>query len=390
MYDRSTQILAVCVLFFILSWLSVGLRVYVKSRLLKQVGWDDAAMLATLIFFTCYLSCQLGSLAHGNGRHRATMTDETAQIGLMYWFFCELFYTLATTMLKFAIGLFFLRIAVNKWHILIIKTIMVCSAVFGLAYFFIVLFQCHPISFWWDLNPNHHGHCMSALVFSTAGYVVSALNGVADWTFGLLPIFIVKDLQMHHHQKVVVAVILGFAAVGSTATIIRIPYIWTLDHYKGEFLWRTADVAIWTTVEMGIGITAGNLGTLRPLMQRLMTFMGISSSTGPGSKTWSKRNRNGTHAYMGSGATPLEDFTGKGAVKTTVTIRGGASNADTQWGGLSRTDSEEEFVPGANKLHDGGILHSVQIDTQYEERMHEDRFGAGNTSPRATQAYERV
>ncbi|KAH0128664.1 hypothetical protein KCU66_g4777, partial [Aureobasidium melanogenum] len=59
------------------------------------------------------------------------MTDATAQIGLMYWFFCELFYTLATSMLKIAIGLFFLRIAVNKWHIWIIKTIMFCSAVLG-------------------------------------------------------------------------------------------------------------------------------------------------------------------------------------------------------------------------------------------------------------------
>jgi hypothetical protein len=40
-------------------------------------------MFATLLLFTGYLACQLGSLAHGNGRRRETMTDETAQIGLM-------------------------------------------------------------------------------------------------------------------------------------------------------------------------------------------------------------------------------------------------------------------------------------------------------------------
>ncbi|TIA27464.1 hypothetical protein D6C83_07758, partial [Aureobasidium pullulans] len=147
MYDRSSQILVVCVIFFILSWVSVGLRVYVKAQLLKQVGWDDGAMLATLLLFTGYLICQLGSLAHGNGRRRETMTDATAQIGLMYWFFCELFYTLATSMLKVAIGLFFLRIANNKWHVLIIKAIMYASGVLGVTYFAIVLFQCRPISF---------------------------------------------------------------------------------------------------------------------------------------------------------------------------------------------------------------------------------------------------
>lgn len=51
--------------------------------MLKQVGWDDGAMLATLLLYTGYLTCQLGSLAHGNGKHRAVLTDETAQIGLM-------------------------------------------------------------------------------------------------------------------------------------------------------------------------------------------------------------------------------------------------------------------------------------------------------------------
>ncbi|KAI5196430.1 hypothetical protein AUEXF2481DRAFT_6038 [Aureobasidium subglaciale EXF-2481] len=391
MQDRSSQILAVCVIFLVLSWISVGLRVYVKTRVLNQVGWDDGAMLATLLLFTGYLICQLGSLAHGNGRRRETMTDATAQIGLMYWFFCELFYTLATSMLKVSIGLFFLRIANNKWHVRIIKLIMYCSGVLGITYFCIVLFQCKPISFWWDLDPNHHGHCLSASVMADTSYVVSALNSVADWVFGILPIFIVKDLQMHRHQKAVVAVILGFAAVGSSATIIRLPYVWTIKEYKGEFLWRTADVAIWTTVEVGIGITAGNLGTLRPLLQRFMSLMGISSSTAQNSRTW-KRNKNGNHVYTNSGATALEDFAGKGAtMKTTVTIRGGA---DSEWAGVSRTDSEEEIVPNSNKLHEGGILHSVQIDT-FEERIQsrggeEERIGAGNTSPRPIQAYERV
>lgn len=352
-------------------------------------------MLATLLFFTGYLICQLGSLAHGNGKPRSEMSDETAQIGLMYWFFCELFYTVATTLLKVAIGLFFLRIAANRWHILIIKTIMYASGVLGITYCAIVLFQCKPISFWWDLNPHHHGHCLSASVMADTTYVVSALNSLADWVFGLLPIFMVKDLQMHHHQKVVVAMILGLAAIGSTATVVRLPYIWTVKEYKGEFLWRTADVAIWTTVEVGIGITAGNIATLRPLLQKIMSFFGLSSSTAHNtSSKWTKRGKLGGHVYTNSGATALEDFSGKGGtVKTTVTIRGGASD-DLHWG-LSRVDSQEEFVTTSSKHYDGGILQSVQIDT-FEEPADGTRGRIGdeergiNSSPRPTQAYERL
>lgn len=44
-------------------------------------------------------------------------------------------------------------------------------------------------------------------------YLVSALNAVADWAFAILPIFIVKNLQMKKHTKVVVTLILGLAAM---------------------------------------------------------------------------------------------------------------------------------------------------------------------------------
>lgn len=40
---------------------------------------------------------------------------------------------------------------------------------------------------------------------------------MADWVFGILPAFIVRDLVMSRRQKVIVAAILAFAAVVSKA-----------------------------------------------------------------------------------------------------------------------------------------------------------------------------
>jgi hypothetical protein len=90
---------------------------------------------------------------------------------------------------------------------------MVCSAVLGVTYCCVVIFQCNPISFWWDLNPDHTGKCLSASLVTNLTYVVSALNSVADWTFASLPIFIIKDLQMKKSSKVIVSTIIGFAAM---------------------------------------------------------------------------------------------------------------------------------------------------------------------------------
>lgn len=176
-------------------------------------------MLATVCFFTAFLSCEFGGIRYGTGKRRALLTDGNAQTALRYWFFCEIFYTLCTSTLKIAVGLFLLRIAVVKWHVWVIYAIMAFAGVLGVAYCGIMTFQCNPISFWWDLNPTHHGHCISPEVVIDTTYLVSALNSVADWTFAVLPIFIVKDLQMKKQQKCLVAMILGFAALYVHITI---------------------------------------------------------------------------------------------------------------------------------------------------------------------------
>lgn len=170
-------------------------------------------MLVTLALYTAYLSCQLGGATHGTGKRRAAITDENAQIALRYWFFCEIFYTLATSVLKIAIGFFLLRITIIPFHVWTIRLIMIASALLGVAYCLVVILQCQPVSYWWDLNPDHHGTCLSASLVTDATYVVSALNSAADWIFGVLPIFIVKDLQMKTSVKVIVCSIIGFAAM---------------------------------------------------------------------------------------------------------------------------------------------------------------------------------
>lgn len=170
-------------------------------------------MLLALTFFTAYIVCQLGGIAHGTGKHRSQLTNHDAEIALHYWFFCEIFYTLATSTLKVAIGFFLLRITITPTHVWIIRIIMIASAACGVAYCCVVTFQCHPISYWWDLNPSHHGRCIAASAVTDVTYVVSALNAVADWVSGTLPIFIVKDLQMQNSAKVMVVFLLGFAAL---------------------------------------------------------------------------------------------------------------------------------------------------------------------------------
>ncbi|KAL2005112.1 hypothetical protein VTN00DRAFT_2962 [Thermoascus crustaceus] len=329
MEDRSQQVLAVAILFFILSWLTVLLRIYVRAGMLKSFGLDDWLMVITQLIFTAYLVCQLGGVAHGTGRHLWDLTQENAEKALEYWFFCELFYVISACLLKVSIGLFLLRIAVKTPHVWILRLFMVGTVIFGMFYGFVVLFQCKPVDAWWTLE--RHG-CMDPIIIVNATYAASALNAVADWTFGTLPIFIVWGLNMNKRTKKIAVGVLSFAAIGSTATVIRIPYVHALADVN-DFLWATTDIAIWSTVEVGVGIAAGCAATLRPLLRHLLSKAGFSSYPHSSNRLWSQSNRQRAGYQRSIG---LEDMRPDVMAGTTTAVADGKS-----WRG---GESDEEII----------------------------------------------
>ena len=67
--SKRNEVLSVCIAFFVLSWTTVTLRIWVRAGMLRSFGKDDWAMLATQVMFTAYLACQLGGIIYGTGQH---------------------------------------------------------------------------------------------------------------------------------------------------------------------------------------------------------------------------------------------------------------------------------------------------------------------------------
>jgi hypothetical protein len=113
---------------------------------------------------------------------------------------------------KLSIGIFLLRITVKPIHRWIIYTAMSLSVVTGLMFFFATLFQCAPISFFWDKNITG-GSCIDINIIIGLTFAYSAVSFVSDATFGILPIFLVWNLNMSKNSKLVLIPILSMACV---------------------------------------------------------------------------------------------------------------------------------------------------------------------------------
>ena len=130
-----------------------------------------------------------------------------------FWFICELLYIVCTCLLKLAAGQFLLRLAVDARHVWALRALMLSTALFGTAYFVMVLFQCQPPSVFWTASPRAPGRCWGDTVVLALTYAASAVNCLADWCFGLMPVLVVRTLHMPRGTKVLVACLMSFAAM---------------------------------------------------------------------------------------------------------------------------------------------------------------------------------
>ncbi|RDW64003.1 hypothetical protein BP5796_10505 [Coleophoma crateriformis] len=273
--DRGPELVAVLGVFLGLAWLVVCLRIYVKLFLTKHWGGDDCVLLMSLAFFTAYASCSLSGIEYGTGRHVDDIPPQDAPKALYYWFLCELFYTISTVLVRLSVAIFLLKICISPAHRFIIYGTMTSIILFSIAFFFLILFQCHPVSFFWNQSSGMHGSCINERIVPHASIAHSAISATCDWILGLLPVNLVLHLQINKRTKGSLSIVLALGILAGVAALIRIPYIRVLS-ISDDFLFKTLDVAIWSTIEAGLGIIAFAATALRPLFR---TFYALPHQT---------------------------------------------------------------------------------------------------------------
>ncbi|KAK8043513.1 hypothetical protein PG993_005943 [Apiospora rasikravindrae] len=234
MQDRGHDILAVGVFFLTTSWAIFLLRFFNRLRLVKHFKVDDWSLVIVQLAFTLYLACQIGSAVHGSGKRESDLANAEKSQALKWWYFTFQAYVVATCTLKVFVGIFLIRIAVDRRHLLILHVLTWGTLLFGIPYSIVMIIQCRPINTFWNVSPRTPGKCWEYSVMQSLTHVASALNCFADWVFGIIPFFIVRSLKITRPTKALVAWLLCFAAMyvllsllilGSAATIIRTFFI---------------------------------------------------------------------------------------------------------------------------------------------------------------------
>ncbi|KAH8746846.1 hypothetical protein BGZ57DRAFT_972142 [Hyaloscypha finlandica] len=368
------QLVAVAITFLILTYISVGLRCFVRIRITRVFAVDDWIMLVAQLIFTLSCAFILRGIHYGIGRHNSELTVSNEIEGLKYQAFATLSYVANMMFIKLSIALFLLRIAVKRLYVWILRISMAVVTIWSLAIWIYELFQCIPVEAQWNYTIKN-AKCDSGPSFVAAAYSISVMTIVTDWLYALLPIPMIWSVQMSVQTKMTVAFILSLGIFASVATLIRLRYIIELTDIS-DILHSGTTAMVWTLVEPGVAITAACLVTMRPLL-RALKFPGFESDPAAqhtpltlrndiSGGHWSTISSHGKESHSQSGGgdgghkrnfslTALERLNGLGRLETGVERDGGsgADEGSMDESGITKTvqvrvehDHASKVVPG--------------------------------------------
>ncbi|KAL3422852.1 integral membrane family protein [Phlyctema vagabunda] len=326
------ELVIVCIVLLALTYLSVGLRCFVRVKLMNAFMADDWFMVVSQIVFTISCAFILRGVHYGIGQHNNALTQEDLTASLMYQALATLTYVANMMFIKLSICILLLRIASRPIYIWILRVSMVVVTIWSLAIFLYDIFQCTPIAAQWDFTLKN-SHCVGTDSIVSAAYAISVMTILSDWLYALLPIPMIWNINMSSQTKSTVVVILSLGVFASIATLIRLRYLVDLTKTE-DILYAGTNPMIWTLIEPGVAIIAASLITIRPLLRalRLRGFGSTDpSSNGPreGSHHLSLRN---------------DEWSSRVERNQRIRLGDGDEESKTRIGHGTSVDSDEEYI----------------------------------------------
>ncbi|OCK73497.1 hypothetical protein K432DRAFT_266473, partial [Lepidopterella palustris CBS 459.81] len=245
----------------------MALPLVVVNFVLLALSYLTLTLRCYVLFTITVIMSTLGAY-HGLGVHNYGAPIAEMRDGIMWFAFWQIFYVTSTVPVKASICVTLLRITPELLYKRILWALMVASIISTIIACIVVFTTCRPMAFTWDRTiPG--GKCNSLEMIIAMSYLVSGINIITDWTCAIMPALIIWSIQLRRKLKVSISIILGMGALASTATLIRLK---TIPAYRNtnDYLYGIAEIAIWSAVEIGLGIIAGSAAALKPLFSKIL------------------------------------------------------------------------------------------------------------------------
>ncbi|GAB1315631.1 hypothetical protein MFIFM68171_05841 [Madurella fahalii] len=265
------RLFIVAIFFSVLSLLSVSARLFSAHVILKKWHPDDVLILVAWIIALANSVIAMVQTKYGLGKHMWDNPLEDFQMFLKIGIIGgPLTYNLATLFIKTSILSFYLRFSVERAFRLAVYFVMVVTVGYTVPNAILVLYACRPMHAYWDFAAKMAGsQCVN---FDATFHTANTLNMLTDFAILLLPIWMLRPMQVPLSKKIGVALILmagGFVCAVSLMRMITA----LIGINDPDISFHYLDNLVWWIVEMDFGIVCACLPCIKPLVKHYFPNM---------------------------------------------------------------------------------------------------------------------
>ncbi|KAI1148940.1 hypothetical protein F4825DRAFT_73731 [Nemania diffusa] len=231
-----------------------------------SLGLDDVLMTGSWLFFIATATAvQFAAQSSGGLRHEVYLTAQEISFQLEITYVVLVVSILCTALGKIAIGATILRIVSSassseRWVVWAIIAVTTVSSIIDI---FISLFQCgrDPRAIW-DFELHAAATCIDPAALNRYTTFTAVWQAFVDFSFSILPIFIVWRLRMPTRRKRILTAGLGLTLLTAGAAAAKSSYI---ARQSTDYTWDLFDVYVWLSTEALLIIMCGSIPSIYPM-----------------------------------------------------------------------------------------------------------------------------
>ncbi|KAI1780479.1 hypothetical protein F4818DRAFT_7056 [Hypoxylon cercidicola] len=381
-FNNRSTVYGLVIPFMVVSYICVGLRLYYRIKM-RCLGWDDLFVVVFRISATIGSIFLCLALNNGFGEHILTIGIDNLTAFQKDFYVCLATYTISTTLMKLCLLSQYLRIfEAGSRSRLICWAGLVVAGLWGLAFSFIALFPCFPVSGFWDWTSPARCYGFGSKVPSEvagtfAGHTGS--NVVLDALVLAIPVPLYFRKTTDGKQR------MGIGLLLLLGVVVNLLSIWCLqtivDHKAGTYpvldpTWYGPKSITLAALEVDLASICASIPTFWPILSQRLLGMGSIFVTQEVHITHQHRRLSGDDSENKGGAATRYELqpTGHGRADSTASL-GSTSVARV----TSNRRYQDDFAFGGAappSIKEAGVESQVQSDGQrgFERERERERL----------------
>ncbi|CAL8582198.1 hypothetical protein XPA_007867 [Xanthoria parietina] len=241
--------------------LSTCVRVWVRGRLTRNMGWDDYNMIVGQFVNLVGLGLVTAEVFNGLGRHMYYLSpDERRRFHLIGWLDWMQTFT-AIMFTKISICVFLLRIKDDRTNKIFMYSLIGANIIVTAVSCALFLTFCRPLHAFWDVGVE--GDCFSKRHLMATVAAQGSFSVLSDLILATTPLLFLRNLQISLRTKLLLCVLMGAGYITAGCSLTRT--ILSDRVLNPDITWSDLTTAAWRATEVNLGIICANAPIARPL-----------------------------------------------------------------------------------------------------------------------------